>query len=219
VSNPFSQFATQARMTRESQVIVDVLNKQLKDKYGVDIVTGLPIFRIVWSDDQRETRHGTFTDYSESGLFLREITETRQDCPKYQWIDKKHLLERLVVVPDVNQEELAGAKTSYEPLWVFETGREEYLPPSLDASCFVIDNVLDAQAINTMMITGSEKIDRRMVRYSDPNNSQEANIDLRKARIQKLYEELSGEDSSLGGETHNASGAAIIVPSNYKETQ
>jgi hypothetical protein len=58
-----------------------------------------------------------------------------------------------------------------------------------------------------------------MVRYSDPNDSQEANIELRRARIQKIYEELSGEESSLGGETHNESGAAIIVPRNYKETQ
>lgn len=215
----FSSFKTQTRMTRESQVIVDSLNLMLKDKYGVDVVTGLPIFRIVWSDEQRETRFGTFTDYTESGIFIREVTETRQNCPKYQWIDKKHLLERLVVVPDVNRAELAGAKTSYEPLWVYEDGNENYLPPTFDVSCFVIDGILDAQAINTMMITGQERIDRRMTRYHDPNDSQEANIELRRARIKKIYEELSGEESSLGGETHNESGAAIIVPGNYKETQ
>ena len=212
---------------RESESIVKVINSQLKDLYGSDIVTGLPIFRVVWSEDQVEKRHGTFVDYvPNTEIYLRTVTEVRE-VPKYkQWIHGRHILERLVVVPEVNRAELPASKISYEPLWVFRKGddnetEEGYLPPALDKCQFIIDSVLSAQIVYKMMITGSESKDRMpLERYKDPDSSPEAHIENTKSRINSLMEELYGDESNLMGQTlsrNQGGGSAVVVPSNYKE--
>lgn len=209
---------------RETQIIVDVINNQLRDIYGSDIVTGLSIFRVVWSEEQLEKRYGTFTDFVPgTDIFLRTITETRE-VPKYrQWIHEKHILERLVVVPEFQQQELPGSKISYEPLWVFENRYGNYLPPRLDACKFIIDGVLAAQAVTTMMITGNEKRDRTtLAKYIDPDagkNSEElkSNYDN---KINGIVNELYGDETGLMGQTfsrNQGGGSAIIVPHTYKE--
>ncbi len=68
---------------------VDRINNQLKDLFGIDTVTGLQIFRIVYSEDQLEKRYGTYDDYTKGGLYIRTVTEVRE-VPKYrQWIQKR----------------------------------------------------------------------------------------------------------------------------------
>lgn len=208
---------------RESQSIVDVINIQLKDLYSVDIVTGLPIFRIVWSEDEMEHRHGTFDDFVPgTNIYLGSKTETRY-LPKYrQWIHGRHILERLVLVPECNQSELPAAKISYEPLWVFRKGDDNetpdgYLPPRLDACKFIIDAVLSAQATATMMITGTEKRDRpSLSRYKDPASGKSAEelVAHKQKKIDGLVEELYGDESGLMGATLPG-GGGIIVPRNY----
>lgn len=211
---------------RESQSIVDVINKQLKDLYSVDIVTGLPIFRVVWSEDEFEHRHGTFDDFVPgTNIYLGSKTETRY-LPKYrQWIHGRHILERLVLVPECNQSELPAAKISYEPLWVFRKGDdnetpEGYLPPRLDACKFIIDAVLAAQATATMMITGTEKRDRpSLSRYKDPaaGKSAEELVAHKQKKIDGLVEELYGDESGLMGATLPGGGGIIVPHSPFKE--
>src|SRR5262245_31149745 len=97
---------------------VETINRRLHDLYGETESQGerLPNFRIVWSEDQFEMRK---TDYTDSGFRLLH-PEVRK-LPKYrQWITKKHVLERLTVVPFVNEHDLPDSKLSYEPIWVFE---------------------------------------------------------------------------------------------------
>lgn len=214
MNSPFNSI--QSKMLREDQVIIDVINKSLKELFGVDTVTGLPIFRVVWSYDQMEFRHGTFDDYLPgTQIYIRTVTETRE-VPKYrQWVNPpKHILERLVAVPEMNQAELPNNKISYEPLWIFGDSDGPYIPPSLEACKFCIDTVLEAQAVKKMMIDGKDikPGDRRLVKYADPDSSQEAAIANREARISKLQEELFGEESGLGTETFTESGRTIIVP-------
>lgn len=205
---------------REAEVIVQVINQQLKDLYSVDIVTGLPIFRVVWSEDQFEKRYGTFTDYVPgTNIFLREVTEVRE-VPKYrQWIHGKHILERLVLVPPQNMVELVEAQISYEPLWTFEDRNKNYLPPRLDACKFIIDAVLAAQAVNKMMIDGSEQKDNQggLARYVDPasGKSTEELVAHKNAKIDGLVNELFGDASGLLGDTLDASGSSIIMPQNF----
>ena len=207
---------------RETQTIVDVINKSLKDLYSTDIVTGLPIFRIVWSEDEMEKRYGTFDDFLPgTQIFLRTVTETRE-VPKYrQWIHNKHILERLVLVPEFQQHELPSSKVSYEPLWVFEDRVGNYLPPRLDAAKFIIDGVLEAQIVNTMMITGKESQDKpNLARYIDPEGTTEGAKAFRKQEIDGMVEELFGDETGLMGQTLSRSqggGQAIIVPHNYKD--
>lgn len=190
----------------ESQAIVDVINKSLKDLYSVDIVTGQPIFRVVYSEDQFEKR---WMDTTDSGIQL--LNRELREVPKYrQWLQNKHLLERLVVVPEINANDLPGQKLSYEPLFVFESGNGDYLPPTLQICKFCIDNVLAAQAEIKYMQTGKVSKDRHlMAKYKETN---EEHLKKQKDRIDSIQNELYGDESGLLGMTLNESGPTIIVP-------
>jgi len=211
---------------REAESIVKVINSQLKDLYGVDIVTGLPIFRVIWSDDEMEHRHGTFDDITANGIYLKTVTETRY-LPKYkQWIHGRHILERLVLVPEFQRHELPASNMSYEPLHVFRKGDDNetvdgYLPPRLDVAKFIVDSVLAVQAYSTMMITGHANPDRpTLARYKDPaaGKSTEEIVEHKRKEIDGLVNELFGDETGLMGQTlsrNQGGGEAIIVPHTY----
>lgn len=177
---------------------IESINNQLIAHFGIDSLSGIPIWRIVWSEDQFEHRLGTFDDISPAGLYLRTVTEVRL-VPKYrQWIHNKYILERLVVIPDYQQVELPKAKISYEPIWTFENAKGDALPPKWEACKFIIDTIYAAQYSN-----------HSLARYTDPDNSQEAVIENQQKRVDKIVEELFGEDSGLTGLKTRES---IIVP-------
>lgn len=184
---------------------IDTINRQLMDLYGIDTVTGLPMWRVVWSEDQFEHRLGTYDDVTESGIYLRTVTEVRY-VPKYrQWIKDKYVLERLVVIPEISQGDLPATKLSYEPMYPFETNSGKYLPPRLDAAQFVIDSVLSAQGKSSL------------TKYKDPVSglSTEDYLEMKRQEIDKLQAELFGNETDAGDAM--AHGEAIIVPRNYKE--
>jgi hypothetical protein len=178
---------------------IESINQQLIDLFGVDTATGQPIFRVVWSEDQFEKR---MTDRSDSGLMLP--TPMLKLLPKYsQWIDSKFVLERLVIVPEQNIRELAGIKLSYEPLWVFRGKFEEYVPPTLPACKFIIDTVYAAMGKSSL------------AKYVDEEAKNP--IEMKDKRVNKLTEELFGDESNILGRT--ITGEAIVVPQSYETTQ
>lgn len=184
---------------------LDSINQGLRERYGIDTLTGLPIWRVVWSDDQFEKRYGTFDDITSAGIYIRTVTEVRE-VPKYkQWIQQKYILERLVVVPEHQQKELADAKMSYEIIWTFEDAAGRYLPPVLRACEFIINTVYAAQY-------GTHNLKK----YEDTENSQEAALEQKKKRVDGIVEELWGDQSSLGGTTKT--GETVIVPRNFERT-
>ena len=173
---------------------IESINKQLKELFGIDTVTKQPMFRVVWSEDQLENR---LTYYTKEGFKL--LTPIRLELPKYsQWIREKYVLERLVAVPDFQQEEL-GIKLSYEPLWVFEDKKGNYLPPTVWACKFCIDTVYAAMGHSGL---------RKYVDEEERNP-----IESREKRIKEYEEQLFGDESSLLGRT--VTGEAVIVPPNY----
>lgn len=185
---------------------VETINDRLKDYFGVDTVSGLVIWRVVWSEDQYEHRLGTYDDYTPSGIYLRTVTEVRK-VPKYkQWIKRKFVLERLVVIPAVNEAELPESKVSYEPIYVFQTGSGNYLPPKFEAAKFVVDLVYSAQGIGNSL-----------PRYKDPDAglSKEDAFEKKVGEIDKLQEELFGNESYVGDAL--AHKEAIIVPRNFEK--
>jgi len=189
----------------ETTESLESLNRQLIDLYGIDTVTGQAMWRIVWSEDQFEHRYGTYDDITETGIYLRTITETRY-VPKYrQWIKEKYVLERLVVIPEVSMPELPATRTSYEPMYPFQTASGQYLPPSLINSKFIIDTVLAAQG------------KKSLAKYKDPASgiTGEENIELKSKEIEVLQKELFGNESPVGDAM--AHGEAIIVPRNYEK--
>jgi hypothetical protein len=166
------------------------INKRLIEFFGTDTVTGQPIWRIVFSEDQFEKRKGTYDDFTSGGIYLRTVTEVRL-VPKYkQWIHSKYVLERLVAVPDQNIEELPTVRMSYEVLWVFEDKDGNYLPPKWEAAQFIIETVLAAQH-------GTHNLKK----YIDNEDSQEASLKMKSERVDKIIEELWGDQSSLHGRT------------------
>lgn len=123
---------------------ITTINRQLSELYGIDTSSMKPIFRVIWSNDEFETRVGEWNDYDKNGTLIRTITEGRL-VPKYINKKDRYVLERLVAVPDINKDELAGNKVSYEPLWVFENIDDgTYLPPRIDMSQFIINTMLEA---------------------------------------------------------------------------
>ena len=167
-----------------------ILNDRLTEYFGITI-EGLPIFRIVWSDSQYEMRK---TEFSDTGLFL--LTPQVRLMPKYPWIKHMFILERLVAVPEMNREELADAKISYEPIWVFMNDHGDAVPPVWVAIEFII---------NTLHAALGKK---SLVKYIDEEALHPEEV--REKRIEKLQEELFGDESSLLGRT--ITGEAIVVP-------
>ena len=109
---------------------IEVLNQRLVDHFST-AWNGQPMFRIVWSENQFEKRLVGFTD---GGIQL--LVPEMREVPKYkQWIHNKHILERLVIVPEFQQDKLVE-KTSYEPVWVFEDKNGFPLPPKWEATKF-----------------------------------------------------------------------------------
>lgn len=170
----------------ETTESIESINRQLVENFGVDTLTGSPIWRIVWSDDQFEKRFGTFDDITPNGLYIRTVTEVRE-VPKYkQWIHQRFILERLVVIPEQNQDELPAAKVSYEPIWTFEDANGNYLPPKWEATKFIVDTVYAAQySTHTLR------------KYVDDESSQEKSLELKAKRVDEIVEALWGEQSQF----------------------
>lgn len=181
---------------------IETINQFLRDNYGIDTDDSIPIFRVVWSEDQFEKR---LTKFNDNGTEL--LHPEVRTVPKYSYLKDVYVLERRVLVPEVNREELAGLQKSYEPLWNFKQEDGTPIPPSIQGCKFIIDTVYAALG------------KKNLSKYKDPMDGltpAEA-YELNKQRVDKIYEELFGDESSLGGETHNASGSAVIVPENYSK--
>lgn len=184
---------------------IESINNQLIDIYGIDTITGLPLWRVVFSDDQLEKRLGTYDDFSPAGLYLRTVTEVREVYKYKQWIKSKFVLENLVIVPEMNQPELPTQKLSYEPIYVFQTGSGEYLPPRLDACQFIINSIYAVKGKGNL------------AKYKAPEDGLTGQdlIDYNNGRIAKLQDELFGNESYVGDAlAHNE---AIVVPSSYQK--
>lgn len=178
---------------------IESINKQLRDQFGLDSMTGRTMFRVVWSEEQLEMR---MTDRTESGIQL--LTPVLKELPKYrQWITEKYVLERLVIVPEPDRNELPTSILSYEPLWVFRSKDDTYVPPTFWACKFVIDTLYAA--------LGKQSL----AKYID--ETAKYPIEAREGRIKKLEEELFGDESFLMGRT--ITGEAIAMPNNYKSQQ
>jgi len=180
---------------------IDSLNSQLEDLFGIDTITGMPIWRISWSEDQFEKRLGTYDDFSPSGIYIRTVREVR-NVPKYrQWIKERYVLERLVLVPEISQDELPTSKLSYEPIYVFETSKGEYLPPKFNAAKFAIDSVYAVQGKSSL------------AKYID---NETEGMEQKEQRINALQEELFGNETPVGDAL--AHGYGVTVPNSYGES-
>lgn len=166
---------------------IELINKQLIDSHGIDTVTGRPMYRVSWSEDLLEKRLGDWHDFTSDGIYIRSIREVRE-VRKYNYIKERYILEQLVLVPNINQEELLGAKISYEWAWTFEDRNGNYLPPRIDACRFVI-----------AMIQNAKGRPKELARYVDNTDDPE----VKQKRIDKIIEELHGDEAQFQAELGN----------------
>jgi hypothetical protein len=183
---------------------IELINERLEHQFGKND-TGLPNWRVVFSEDQFEKRYGTYQDFTPNGVFIREVTEVRE-APKYrQWIREKFVLERLTVIPDYNITELPATKLSYEPMWVFEDKSGNYLPPRFDACKFLIDNL-------------RENLSRPYYpRYKDPDSDPEVAKVNAELRVKELQESLFGDETEVGDALKYKQ--AIVVPKEFSRKE
>jgi hypothetical protein len=179
---------------------VDTVNQKLVDYFGIDTITSLAMWRIVWSSDQIEKRR---VDRSEAGIHF--LYSKVIDIKKYPYVKDRWILERLVLVPDFQRDELPVEKLSYEPIWVFYNKDDSRVPPTFDAAKFVIDTVYAALGKSSL----AKYVD------SEKNTTEEG----RQQRIGELQNELFGDESGLYGKLHPNVGEGITVPSNYEKKE
>jgi hypothetical protein len=175
---------------------IETLNQRLIDEFGTDSNTNKPMFRIVFSDDQTEKIRITET---ESGvqLLFPEVKEIK----KYSYIKGMYVLERLVIVPDMNRNEMLGTKLSYEPVWTYCDEKRVPVPPVWPATKFVIDTLYAALGKSSL---------RKYV-DSEKNTTPEG----REQRIQEMQLELFGNETETSDALRYREG--IVVPSNYNK--
>jgi hypothetical protein len=175
---------------------IETLNARLVDHFGIDSSTGRAMFRIVWANDELEKRLMATLD---SGIEL--LYPTVREVKKYPYLKDLYVLERLVVVPDVNVKELPTSRLSYEPLWAYRDENALPIPPIWDATKFIIDCLYAALG------------KKSMAKYVDSEeNTTPEGLDL---RITKLQEELFGNETETCDALRYHEG--IVVPPTYKK--
>lgn len=173
---------------------IDVLNARLIDYYGITVDSGLPVYRIVHSDEILEKRR---MKHTEEGIEL-PFGEIVREVPKYrQWIQNRYILEQLQVV--TGETDLT-TPISYEPIWVFQNEAKQPVPPMWEAIQFII----------TTMMSARGKSD--MAKYIDPA----IDPDFQEKRIQSVYDGLFGDKTPVADAL--SLGEGIVVPSNFKES-
>jgi hypothetical protein len=175
---------------------IEILNSRLIDYYGIDSSTGQPMFRIVWANNETEKR---LIEESDNGVrFLYPVV---REVKKYPYLKDLYVLERLVVIPPVNQDELPASKLSYEPIWAYRGVNGESQIPIWEATEFVVDALYAALGKKSL----AKYVD------SEKNTTPEG----REERITELQEELFGNETDVGDAL--AYNGAIVVPSDYKK--
>lgn len=170
------------------------INARLMDIYGIDTISGNPMFRVVWSEDQLEKR---WTSYTDEGLQL--LHPEVREYPKYrQWIHEKYILERLTIITEIKVEGAPVNRISYEPIWVFEDKHGNYLPPRIAVSRLVIDTLYASEGKQSL------------ARYKDELVNE--NPEARKARLMELQTELFGNETEVGDALAYKEGVSLNGP-------
>lgn len=175
---------------------IETLNKRLEERYG-KYLDGQAMFRLVFSDDMLEKQIRT---HSPEG-FLYSSPKV-EEVPKYkQWIQGKYVLEGLKEIPLFLQGEFIS-KLSYEPMWVFEDGNGNPVPPIWTAIEIILESVRCAMEGNN----GAKYVDPMIAEKDHP-------IEAREKRLKEIQDALFPNETDVGDAL--AYKEAIVVPRNY----
>jgi len=172
---------------------IETLNQRLEENYG-RFEDGRPTWRIVWSDDQREMRFGTYQKFSSEGVWLCDETGLKE-VSKYEYLPHVYILERLIPVPIQNMTELT-VNTSYEPVWAFKAANGDALPPYWEAIQLIIASVMNASA-------------RSVGAKYKPSELEDNSVQAKEARIDLLEKSLFGNETEIGNSLMQDSGVGF----------
>lgn len=180
-----------ARIERET------INILLKDKYGIDTVSGLAMWRVAWAQDQYEKKYGIYDDHTPSGVYLRTVTEVRE-VPKYPYLRGLYILENLQAIPIMNAAELPSATLSYEGMYPFKHKiTEKYLPPKWEMCEFVIDCVHAAMGRTSLR------------KYVSDDEGDINGLESKRKRMNEIHEYLYGNESPVTDALSNRTGVTV----------
>jgi hypothetical protein len=121
-------------------------NKRLLELYGSSL-DGKPNFRLVWSEGLTEKRTGTFEKITPGGVWLGRESNVTLELRKYDYLKDRWILE--VYSPEqssLNREIAKG--DNYEPLFVFQNNKREYLEPAWFAIEYIVRRYQDVRSGN-----------------------------------------------------------------------
>ena len=107
---------------------IDKINEQLAEKYGKEVSSRRPIFRIINSNTTTERRLGEYSDFTPTGIYLRTVVEVREVL-KYAYLKDTWILERLTWIGGGNPELPEAKGYEYETIWAFVSKDGEPLYP------------------------------------------------------------------------------------------
>lgn len=129
---------------------LNFINDQLGKRYGKTI-DGRNHFRLVWSEDLTEVRHGDFLEETPITLsngqvvILEDVVKKTKEVKKYAYFCDRFVLEELVfegIPNDIKNTE----NGSYEPWFVFQDKDNKPIEPTLTG----IDMILYYKFNNTL---------------------------------------------------------------------
>ena len=165
--------------------IVDDINKQLKDNYGLNN-KGNANFRVVFSDDQRESRRGIYQEYAGK-IFLREFIGVKE-VPKYSWIKGKWILERWAGPELTYHEDIVSALDGdYVCIYIFQDIKFNYLPPLWKVAQIVVKASLNPRR-NAGALEEDLKVEQK---------KEESEVDKIFNEIKNNYEKTATERESM----------------------
>jgi hypothetical protein len=128
-------------------IAIDELNTRMAGRYGKSL-SGQPLFRVIWSNDATEKRHGNYAVF-QGPLMIGSVTETR-DARKYNYIQDRWLLERFLerhLQPTIQLPEPNG----YECIYVFEDSKGNPLPVIWGAIELIIYTIMNPTMDSTQL--------------------------------------------------------------------
>ena len=171
------------------------INELLINHFGIDTISGLPIWRVSWAPDHYEKRFGTWQDY-HGDIYLRTVTEMRE-VPKYPHLPMHYIFERLVIVPPEQVKELCGALISYEPIHPFWDSNMNPLPPKWEVCKFIVDTIYAAMGKSSLR------------KYVDPDADGNNGIEAQKERIKAIRDGLYGNETRVGDHLDSNTGVFL----------
>ena len=174
--------------TIEASLIRDFLSRGPKIP-----LTDKPLFKLVWSNDERELRIGTYNTFDIHGNFIKQETKPENSL-KYSWIKERWILEQWAP-PEVclNPELPDSINGSFEPIYVFEDKFGRALP---------LNGRVVEIIINRIMQPSTSEMFKRSL-YKNQKEQKEAEQD-------KLVESILSDEGPLVSQFHD--GTAIIMP-------